>query len=58
MRKLSRRVLRLREARHIPPRKENAWCCVAAVDDLGRYRIGFCGVYCIRRPQVWARLNR
>jgi hypothetical protein len=57
MRTLSRRALRLRAARHIPPRKENAPCCVATRDDLGRYCVGFCGPTCVRRPQVWARLN-
>jgi hypothetical protein len=26
--------------------------------DLGRYCVGFCGPTCVRRPQVWAKLNR
>lgn len=56
--KLSRRALRLRAAAHIPPRKEQASCCRATLDDLGRYCIGFCSRSCIRRPQVWARRNR
>lgn len=32
------------------PRKEQAPCCLAHLDDLGRPVIGFCGPDCIRRP--------
>lgn len=31
-------------------RKEDAACCVARRDDLGRLPIGFCSPDCIRRP--------
>lgn len=37
-----------------PPRKEQAACCMALVDDLGRPPLGFCSPECIRRPGNWA----
>lgn len=34
----------------VRPRKENAPCCVARRDELGRLPIGFCSPDCVRRP--------
>lgn len=34
----------------LPPRKEQAACCQARLDALGRPPIGFCGPECERRP--------
>lgn len=34
----------------VPPRKEDAPCCVAKRDVLGRLPIGYCGPDCVRRP--------
>lgn len=36
-----------------PPRKEEAECCAALVDELGRPWPGFCSPECIRRPANW-----
>lgn len=38
----------------IPPRKEEAPCCMARRDSLGRPPLGFCSPQCLRRPSVWA----
>lgn len=35
----------------LPPRKEDAACCVARRDDVGRLPIGFCSPDCVRRPR-------
>lgn len=43
-----------RVAAKVPPRKEQAACCVAERDKLGRLPIGYCGPDCLRRPDVWA----
>lgn len=37
-----------------PPRKEQAPCCMARRDALGRPPLGFCSPGCIRRPAIWA----
>lgn len=36
----------------LPSRKEDAPCCVARRDDLGRLPIGFCSPSCVRRPKA------
>lgn len=42
----------------IPPRKEDAPCCQARLDELGRPPLGFCSPDCIRRPAVWRALTQ
>lgn len=48
-------ILRRRrpEATPWPPRKEQARCCMALVDEHGRPPLGFCSPECIRRPGNW-----
>lgn len=40
------RVVRVAES---VPRKEDAECCLARRDDLGRLPIGYCSPECVRR---------
>lgn len=45
-----RRYIRRPPLPEPPPRKENAPCCLARRDHLGRFPVGFCSAECIRRP--------
>lgn len=49
-RRLQQRMFRDRDFAPSYPRKEDADCCVARRDDVGRLPIGFCSPTCERRP--------
>lgn len=41
----------------LPPRKQDAACCIAKALPDGRLPIGWCGKSCIRRPAVWRKTH-
>lgn len=48
----------LQHEHRLPPRKEDAPCCMSKVDAIGRPPLGFCSPECIRRPKVWAAMEQ